>query len=51
MTKMDVKHITDEFAVSGQISTKDLPVLAAMGFKSVICNRPDGEAAIRYRSR
>ena len=41
---MDVKHITDDFAVAGQITPDDLPVLSAMGFRGVICNRPDGEA-------
>ncbi len=41
---MDIKKITDDFSVGGQITTDDLPLITAQGFKSVICNRPDGEA-------
>ncbi len=40
---MDIKKIDAEISVSAQISTADLPALAAAGFKTVICNRPDGE--------
>ena len=42
---MDIKKITDTLSVGGQISADDVPALAAMGFRSLICNRPDGEAA------
>lgn len=35
--------LSPDFAVAGQIGPGDLPVIAAAGFKSVICNRPDGE--------
>jgi sulfide:quinone oxidoreductase len=42
---VEVKPITDLFSVSGQISLDDLPVLRERGIKSLICNRPDGEAA------
>ncbi len=41
---MDVKQISENFAVSEQIQPDDLPALAAMGFRSIICNRPDGES-------
>jgi sulfide:quinone oxidoreductase len=41
---MDIKNITDEFSVSAQIAASDMPALAAAGFRSIICNRPDGEA-------
>jgi sulfide:quinone oxidoreductase len=40
---MDPKQLTPEFSVSGQISPSDLVELAAQGFRSVICNRPDDE--------
>lgn len=30
--------------VTGQIDADDLPAIAAAGFRSLICNRPDGEA-------
>ncbi len=42
---MNPKAITDYLSVSPQISTGDLWEVAAQGFRSVICNRPDGEAA------
>ncbi len=41
---MDIKKITDNYSVAGQIGPEDVPLIAATGFKSVICNRPDGEA-------
>jgi len=36
-------EITDDFAVSAQLSPADLADLARHGFRSVINNRPDGE--------
>jgi len=42
---VDIKQVTDEFSVSAQLALDDVPRLAAMGIKSIICNRPDGEAA------
>lgn len=30
--------------MAGQISAAELPQIAAAGFRSLICNRPDGEA-------
>ncbi|GIX13288.1 MAG: hypothetical protein KatS3mg118_1247 [Paracoccaceae bacterium] len=42
---MDVRKITDELFVSPQIAVADLPALARLGFRAVICNRPDGEGA------
>ncbi len=41
--RMDLRKITDDVSVAGQITPNDLPDLMAMGFKSLICNRPDGE--------
>jgi sulfide:quinone oxidoreductase len=40
---MNAKQLTPDFSVSGQISASDLAELAAQGFRSVICNRPDNE--------
>ncbi|MEX0286255.1 MAG: TIGR01244 family sulfur transferase [Paracoccaceae bacterium] len=40
---MDIRPITDTYAVSPQISAEDLPQIAAAGFTRVICNRPDAE--------
>ncbi len=42
---MDIKQISENFAVSGQIRPEDVASIAAMGFNAIICNRPDGEAA------
>lgn len=42
---MDIKPLTPLLSVSAQISTADLPAIANAGFKSIVCNRPDGEGA------
>ncbi len=42
---MDPRKISDEISVAGQILPEDVATLAEMGFRSIICNRPDGEAA------
>ncbi|NJR13664.1 MAG: TIGR01244 family phosphatase [Phyllobacteriaceae bacterium] len=42
---MDIKYIAADVAVCGQISQADIAALRAQGFKSLICNRPDGESA------
>ena len=42
---MDIRTLTDEFAVSPQLTPEDAGGVAAAGFRSVICNRPDGEEA------
>ena len=40
---MDIRRITPDYAVSPQIEPEDLPEIAAQGFRTVICNRPDSE--------
>lgn len=40
---MDIRKITPAYAVSPQIDPTDIPAIAAAGFTTVICNRPDGE--------
>jgi uncharacterized protein (TIGR01244 family) len=42
---MNSQKITDDFTVSPQIVIEDVAEIAAGGFRSVICNRPDGESA------
>ncbi|PTQ75384.1 bifunctional protein tyrosine phosphatase family protein/NAD(P)/FAD-dependent oxidoreductase [Celeribacter persicus] len=42
---MDIKKITDGLSVSGQIQPEDMEKLKRRGFRAVVCNRPDGEAA------
>jgi uncharacterized protein (TIGR01244 family) len=39
------QKITDGFTVAPQIVSGDVAEIAAGGFRSVICNRPDGESA------
>lgn len=42
---MDIRTIDDSISVTPQILPGEMAELAAMGFRSVICNRPDGEEA------
>lgn len=42
---MSPKALTPEISVSAQINPTDLEAISAAGFRSVICNRPDGEGA------
>jgi len=40
---MEPHQITEEFSVAPQIAPEDIPAIAAAGFRSIMCNRPDGE--------
>lgn len=40
---MDIRRIDDEYSVTGQISVVDLDHIKALGFKSIVCHRPDFE--------
>lgn len=40
---MDVKKINENVSVAPQLSPADMAEAAAMGFKTVVNNRPDGE--------
>lgn len=40
---MDLRQITEEFSVSPQIDAAHVHEIAGAGFRSVLCNRPDGE--------
>lgn len=42
---MEIKTINAEIAVASQITPDDVQKLADQGFRALICNRPDGEAA------
>ena len=42
---MDIKSISAKLSVSPQIAADDLQKIADMGFRTVVCNRPDGEGA------
>ncbi len=41
---MQYKQLDDDFAVAGQIDISDVADIAAMGFKTLISNRPDSES-------
>ena len=40
---MDFTRLNDRLAVGPQITVADLKEIEAAGFRSIICNRPDGE--------
>ncbi|MCM2294174.1 TIGR01244 family sulfur transferase [Allorhizobium sp. BGMRC 0089] len=40
---MDIRQINEDYSVSGQIELADLDQIKAMGFRSIVCHRPDGE--------
>ena len=40
---MDIRPLSDRYSVTPQITPDDVPVIAALGFTTVICNRPDRE--------
>ena len=41
---MKIRQVSNEVAVAGQLNKQDLAQVASLGFRSVINNRPDGEA-------
>ena len=41
---MTPTSISPDYAVAGQITPVDVAEIAAKGFKSIMCNRPDGES-------
>ena len=38
-----MRMLSEDVAAAGQISVADVPHIAKAGFKSIVCNRPDGE--------
>lgn len=40
-----VHRLTPAFGVAAQLQAGDIAMLAAQGWRSLVCNRPDGEAA------
>lgn len=42
---MDIKTINSQLGVSPQIQPGDVAAIVAVGYRSIICNRPDGEEA------
>jgi len=46
-----IVYITPDFAVTGALAPEDFPLIAEAGFRSVISNRPDGEAGAAMNAR
>lgn len=42
---MDIKPISDKLSLSEQLQLSDIATVAEQGYRSIICNRPDGEGA------
>ncbi len=40
---MDIRQIAEGFSVTGQITATQIADIKAAGFRSLVCNRPDGE--------
>lgn len=40
---MNITRITPDYAVAPQIAPADVAEIAALGYRSIMCNRPDGE--------
>ena len=43
MSDLDIREISETYAVSPQIAPEDMAAIRARGFTTVICNRPDME--------
>jgi sulfide:quinone oxidoreductase len=42
---MPIFKLSESLSVAAQITPQDVPNIAAQGFTTVVCNRPDGEVA------
>lgn len=42
---MPITQLTPDYSVSTQIDPEDVATIADMGFRAIMCNRPDGESA------
>ncbi len=40
---MQPRQLTDQLSVATQISASDMPAIVALGFRSIVNDRPDGE--------
>ena len=40
---MRIGQLSERFFFSGQIEPEHVPLLAEHGFRTIVCNRPDGE--------
>ncbi|MBL1407021.1 MAG: TIGR01244 family phosphatase [Hyphomicrobiales bacterium] len=42
---MNMKRLAEEISVTSQIDLSDVSKIKRMGFRTIMCNRPDGEDA------
>lgn len=42
---MDIRKIDEDYSVSAQIEPDDVDVVSSLGFRSIVCHRPDREQA------
>ena len=40
---MDIRKINDDYSVSPQIEVEDVDIVSLLGFRSIVCHRPDHE--------
>lgn len=40
---MDIRKINDDYSVSPQIEAEDVDIVSLLGFRSIVCHRPDHE--------
>ncbi|MCJ8054709.1 TIGR01244 family sulfur transferase [Shinella curvata] len=40
---MDIRKINDDYSVSPQIEAEDVDIVSLLGFRSIVCHRPDYE--------
>jgi sulfide:quinone oxidoreductase len=41
---MEIKNLSDDFGTCGQVWPENLAEIKALGYRSLICGRPNGEA-------
>ena len=41
---IEIRRLSDAVAVAGQVRPADLADIVGAGYRSLVCNRPDGEA-------
>lgn len=41
---MSITRVSDDYSAAPQITAADVAEIKALGFRSIMCNRPDGEA-------
>jgi uncharacterized protein (TIGR01244 family) len=51
MAPINARPLSESVSVAGQISPADLRAIAEAGFKSIVCNRPDGESPGQFSSQ